>query len=206
MPNGLRGLDVSSYQGLVDWAGVASSGLSYAYVKATEGLTVNDAQFTRNWQVSKQRGIYRGAYHFFHFSDDPIAQADFFVASANPQPGDLPPAVDVETTDGISDVTQLVQKLSAFITEVENNLGGKKMVIYTYYGFWNASMNGSDAFSGHPFWIAEYNNDNAPTLPHGWNDWLIWQYASNGTVTGVNTSVDLNVLNGDANTLSGILL
>jgi lysozyme len=206
MPDGLKGLDVSSYQGIVDWSAVASAGYSYAYIKATEGLTLTDPQFSRNWQVSKQRNICRGAYHFFHFGDDPIAQADFFINCANPQAGDLPPVVDVETTDGITDVTQLVQKLSAFIVEVENALSGKKMVIYTYYGFWNASMNGSDAFSGHPFWIAEYNSDETPTLPNGWTDWLIWQHASNGTVTGINTPVDLNVLNGDANTLSGILL
>jgi lysozyme len=195
---GVSGFDVSSYQGSVDWAAVAGAGLGFAYVKATEGLTFNDPQFARNWSVSKERGIPRGAYHFFHFNDDPVAQAEFFLASAAPNAGDLLPAVDVEVTDGVTDVTRLVDALSAFITRVEQAMAGKRMLVYTGFGFWNASFHGSDAFAGHPLWIAEYNGDATPVLPGGWNNWIVWQHSSNGTVPGITGSVDLNVLNGDA--------
>ncbi len=202
----LNGIDVSYAQGFVDWAAVAGAGISFAYVKATEGISVNDAQFARNWSVSKARGIPRGAYHFFRFNDDPIAQANFFLASANHQAGDLLPAVDVEVTDGVSDVTQLVQKLAAFISAVEQAVSGRRMMIYTYWGFWNSSFNGSDAFSDHPLWIAEYNNQPTPSLPNGWSNWSIWQHESNGSVTGINGDVDLDRLNGDAAALTAITL
>lgn len=202
----LNGIDVSVWQGFIDWAGVAGAGTSFTYVKATEGISVNDSQFARNWSVSKARGIPRGAYHFFHFNQDPIAQANFFLASANPQAGDLLPAVDVEVTDGVSDVTQLVQKLAAFISKVEQAISGKRMMIYTGWGFWNSSFNGSDAFSGHPLWIAEYNNQPSPSLPNGWTNWSIWQYGSNGSVAGINGDVDLDRLNGDAAALNAITL
>jgi len=200
----LNGIDVSYAQGFVDWSGVSGAGISFAYIKATEGTSINDSQFSRNWSVSKMRDVPRGAYHFFRFNDDPIAQANFFLASANPQTGDLLPAVDVESTDGVTDVTQLVQRLAAFISKVEQSIGGRRMMVYTYWGYWNSSFNGSDAFSGHPLWIAEYNNQSAPSLPNGWNNWAIWQHQSNGSVTGVSGDVDLDTLNGDAAALAAI--
>jgi lysozyme len=202
----LNGIDVSYAQGFIDWSAVSGARLSFAYIKATEGTGINDPQFARNWSVSKARGMPRGAYHFFRFNDDPIAQANFFLASANPQAGDLLPAVDAETTDGVSDVTQLIQRLAAFISKVEQAISGRRMMIYTGWGFWNSSFQGSDAFSGHPLWIAEYNNQPAPSLPNGWKNWSIWQHESNGSVTGINGDVDLDVLNGDAGALTAITI
>lgn len=203
-----KGIDVSSYQGFIDWAAVSSSGeVAFAYTKATEGVSVSDSQFARNWQVlSQRREIKRGAYHFFHFTSDPVAQANFFLAAANFQAGDLLPMVDVEVNDGVTDITQCVNILSQFLDCVERALGGKKVIVYTSYGFWNGSMNGSDAFSGHPLWIAEYNSDNAPTLPNGWNDWVIWQYESNGQINGITGDVDMDRLNGDAAALAKLII
>lgn len=202
----LNGFDVSEYQGTIDWAAVAGAGIAFAYLKATEGLSITDAQFSRNLRTSNERNIPRGAYHFFHFNDDPEKQADFFLAAAKPRAGDLPPAVDVETTDGITGIAQLVDTLSRFVTRVESKLGGKRMVIYTAMAFWNEQMQGSDAFSGHPLWIAEYNADKAPTLPNGWNDWLIWQHADNGTLPGITGAVDLDVFQGDIAHLKSLTL
>jgi lysozyme len=200
----LAGIDVSYSQGFVDWSGVSGAGIAFAYIKATEGISINDSQFARNWSVSSARGVPRGAYHFFRFNDDPIAQANFFLASANPQAGDLLPAVDLESTDGVSDVTQLVRTLGAFTSRVEQALSGRRMMIYTGWGYWNSNFQGSDAFSGHPLWIAEYNNQPAPSLPNGWSNWSIWQHESNGSVAGINGDVDLDVLNGDAAALAAI--
>lgn len=194
--SGLQGIDVSYAQGTIDWAAVHESGIAFALIKATEGVSIHDPQFARNWSVSKSAGIRRGAYHFFHFSDDPVTQAQSFLASAQPQAGDLLPAVDVETADGITDVSLLVDRLSQFTTAVEKVLDGRRMLIYTDPGFWNSSMRGSDAFTGHPLWVAEYNRDPAPQLPRGWRNWSIWQHDDNGTVTGITGAVDLDVYGG----------
>lgn len=193
---GLKGIDVSYAQGEIDWAAVRASGIAFALIKATEGKTSQDSQFSRNWAVSKSVGVVRGAYHFFHFSDDPVEQANSFLASATPQAGDLVPAVDVETTDGITDANVLVDRLSQFTSAVEKTLKGRRMLIYTDWNFWNSSMQGSDAFAGHPLWVAEYNRDPAPTLPHGWSNWTVWQHDDNGTVNGITGAVDLDVFNG----------
>ena len=91
----LNGIDVSYAQGEIDWHAVRAAGVAFAFVKATEGTSIQDARFARNWVEAKSAGIRRGAYHFFHFGDDPVAQASDFLASAKPQEGDLLPAVDV---------------------------------------------------------------------------------------------------------------
>lgn len=200
------GIDISYAQGAIDWAAVAAQGeVSFVYAKATEGLTLVDDQFARNWSVTKVRSIPRGAYHFFHFDLDPVVQAQHFLAVAQPAKGDLLPMVDVEVSSG-GDIETKVGRLSQFVTTVERAIGGKRMLIYSSYGFWNSSMGGSAAFSGHPFWIAEYNNDPQPTLPGGWNTWAIWQYSDAGSIAGINGSVDLDRLNGDAAALKALYI
>lgn len=201
----MKGIDISTFQGTIDWGAVAQSQqIGFAYVKATEGGSFVDDQFARNWKTSALRGVPRGAYHFFRFAIDPLKQADHFVSVISPTKGDLLPMVDVEVDDGVISVDAKVDALSTFIVRVEKALGGRHMVVYTGYGFWNGSMGGSDAFSGHPLWIAEYNDDAAPALPAGWNDWLIWQYSDAGRVPGINANVDLDRLNGES--LASILL
>ncbi|MGB8519819.1 MAG: GH25 family lysozyme [Candidatus Tumulicola sp.] len=193
---GLKGIDVSYAQGDIDWHAVRAAGIAFAFIKATEGASIQDAQFARNWPVAKSVGIHRGAYHFFHFSDDPVAQAHYFLASAKPQKGDLLPAVDVETADGISDASELVTRLSQFTSTVEKALKGRRMVVYTNLDFWSSNIQGSDAFAGHPLWVAEYNRDPSPALPQGWRGWTIWQHDNAGTVNGITGAVDLDVFNG----------
>lgn len=198
------GIDISYAQGVIDWSAVAAQGnVSFAYAKATEGISIVDDQFERNWSVTRMRSIPRGAYHFFHFDVDPVAQAQHFLSVATPAKGDLLPMVDVEVPNG-DDLATKVAKLGQFITTVERAIGGKRMLIYSSYGFWNSSMGGSGAFSGHPLWIAEYNNDPQPSLPNGWNSWAIWQYSDAGSVAGINGSVDMDRLNGDAAALNAL--
>ena len=204
--SGLNGIDVSYAQGPIDWHAVSASGIHFAFIKATEGVGTPDPQFARNWPVSKSTGVRTGAYHYFHFSDDPVEQAHYFLASAKPKKGDLLPAVDVETTDGIADVSTLVERLSQFTSTVERALGGRRMLIYTGMSFWNTSMQGSNAFAGHPLWLAEYNRDPSPTLPQGWHTWAIWQHDDAGSVNGIIGNVDLDVFNGDAGAFQALLL
>lgn len=140
----MLGLDVSYAQGTVDWHEVAKSGtVHFAYAKATEGVDLIDDQFTRNWKAARAVSVPRGAYHFFHFNSDAVSQAEHFIKTIEPAKGDLLPMVDVETDDGIVDIASKVQSLSRFITHVEKAIGGRRMLIYTSYGFWNDSMGGN---------------------------------------------------------------
>ncbi|OUR97575.1 hypothetical protein A9Q81_12945 [Gammaproteobacteria bacterium 42_54_T18] len=95
-----RGIDVSHYQGVINWGKVARSDISFAYVKATGGETFTDPQFHNNWNLIRTTKIYRGAYHFFFAHDDPKKQADHFLSTIGDlREQDLPPMLDVEISD-----------------------------------------------------------------------------------------------------------
>jgi lysozyme len=195
----LSGIDVSGNQGGVDFAALAASGgANYVYAKATEGVTFVDDHFALYHDACKKNNIPVGAYHFLRFNtiDNPIAQAKHFLQTIAGREGELLPMVDVEVTDG-QPIATLTQTLDAFMSEVEQTLGGKRMLLYTFYSYWNSAMQGSNSFSGHPLWIAEYNSSAAPSLPGGFNDWVVWQWSSSGTVPGIGTSVDMDRLKTD---------
>jgi lysozyme len=190
----LKGIDISSYQGDVDFAAVKSSGdVSFIYAKATEGALFVDDHFERYHDGCKAAGIPFGAYHFLRFDLDPAMQAAHFAATINGRSGELAPMIDVEQSNG---ATELSVRLSAFLAALKP-LIAVQPIIYTSYGFWNGEMQGTDGFSGHRLWVAEYNNDPAPTLPNGWKSWVIWQHSSAGAIPGIAGNVDLDTLNGD---------
>lgn len=187
----MNGIDISAYQGEVQFHTLkAGSNVEFVYAKATEGVTYTDMFYARNKQVCGDLGIPFGAYHFFNFGVDPLVQANHFINTADFDSGDLVPMVDVEA--GVFDA----EALSDFVVAVEQRIN-QKMLVYTYYSYWQNDAKGYDGFSGHPLWIAEYNNDVNPALPQGWSDWRMWQYSSTGTIPGITGSVDLDRSNGD---------
>ena len=93
----LQGVDVSVYDGTVDWTEVKASGGAFGIAKASEGATIEDGEFATNWPAMKSAGIVRSAYHFFHCDSDPATQATFFLGVMGAlEPGDLPPSLDFE--------------------------------------------------------------------------------------------------------------
>src|SRR5262245_49797633 len=89
-----RGVDVSHYDGTIDWAKVKAAGIDFAFMKATENLNFVDPTFATNWTNAGTAGVIRGAYHFFRASVDGAKQAEFFVQTTGlPEPGDLPPVI-----------------------------------------------------------------------------------------------------------------
>ncbi|HVY44757.1 MAG TPA: GH25 family lysozyme [Minicystis sp.] len=189
-----EGVDVSSYQPNTNWQQVAASGRGFAIVKATEGTTYTDPTFHANWSGMKAAGMVRGAYHFFHPSDDPIAQADYFtgVMGALGQ-GDLGGALDLEVTDGVAGAT-VVARAKSFLQRVEQNTG-KVPLIYTSPGFWDGLGGDKSGFEHYTLWIAHWGV-NCPDVPSPWTTWKFWQYADNGSVPGVSGGVDHDVFNG----------
>ncbi|MGA2549110.1 MAG: glycoside hydrolase family 25 protein [Burkholderiaceae bacterium] len=197
-----NGIDVSHYQGVVDWNAVADAGIVFAYCKASEGTSFVDTQFSSNWANTQSAGIIRGAYHFFRPSLDANAQAELFLSQVvSLEDGDLPPAVDVEASDGI-DAQDIVDGLQIFLDAVQSALD-RTPVIYTYPSFWTASVGDSLQFGSYPLWVANYGVS-TPTLPDAWSTYALWQFSDSGTVSGVTGSVDCDSFNGCAADLPGL--
>src|SRR5687768_5539937 len=187
----LAGIDVSSYQGVIDWRRVKAAGVMFAFARVSDGLEVIDQRFAENFTAMKQAGVRRGAYQFFRASLDPIAQADLLVTTVRRLgPADLPLVADVETADGMPP-EEVRERLGRWLRRVERRTNHRPLV-YTSPSMGELLGGG---FGNHPLWVAHYGVD-CPTIPEGWQAWNFWQYSSNGRVAGVNGPVDLDIFAG----------
>jgi lysozyme len=198
---GAQGIDVSHYQGTVSWLEVRQAGNELAFAKATDGLTWTDPQFAVNWPQMMAAGLLRGAYHFFEPADDAVAQAQFFLQTVQLAPGDLPPALDVETVGSSS--AALWEGVETWLQTVAAALGVQP---FLYLDPTFADDNQAPAsLAAYPLWIADYGVAE-PTLPDGWSTWLLWQYSESGSVQGIELPVDLDLLNGSIANLEALKL
>jgi len=194
-PPGTRGIDVSHWQGRINWRSVAARGIRFAYIKATEATSFTDPSFRRNYRRSAVAGLVRGAYHFAvpHASSG-AAQANYLVNHGGGWSADgqtLPPALDIEYNPYGKNICYgltrraTVAWVSGFARTVHRRTS-RWPVIYTTANWW-ASCTGDSAVAGKrsPLWIASWNNRRRPTrLPHGWRTYTFWQYANHGDVPG----------------------
>jgi GH25 family lysozyme M1 (1,4-beta-N-acetylmuramidase) len=187
------GIDVSKWQGEIDWAAVADSGVRYAFIRASHGTGIIDEWFDVNWQQARAHGVLRGVYQYFEPAQDPIAQADLMLDMMGElQPGDLPPVIDVESNTD-STPPQTAAAVQAWVDHVEAATGVQP-IIYTGRYFWQDHV-ASDAFVDYPLWIAHYT-DGCPNIPDPWTTWAFHQYSSTGSVPGIAGNVDTNDFNG----------
>lgn len=201
--NNARGIDVSFWQKDLDWVALKAAGVVYAMAKATQGDNIVDPYFAKNWPAMKAAGVLRGAYHFFRPAIDALKQAAFFVQTVMPQQGDLPLALDVESSGGLTPANVASAVLTC-LTEIER-LTGIRPMIYTGPNVWNTSVAMPDApawTSNYLLWIANYTTALKPTLPKGWTSWAIWQYTDQGKLNGCNTNVDLDRYTGTVDDLT----
>ncbi len=193
------GLDVSSYQGDVDWATVAASGGRFAYVKATEGTSYTSPSFAQQYNGSYGAGLIRGAYHFaLPDRSSGAAQADFFVGNGggwSPDGMTLPPMLDIEYNPYGATCYGLSQgDMSNWIADFSNEVAartGRYPTIYTTTDWWSTCTGNNGGFGGNnPLFIARYAADPG-ALPAGWGFYTFWQFADSGTFPG-----DQDVFNG----------
>lgn len=180
------GIDVSHYQGEVDWAAVTEGGVRFAFIKATDGINEIDPRFQQNWAGTKAAGILRGAYHFFRPSLDATQQAEHFLRVLTMDGMALPPALDVEITDGL-DRAALQAAIRTWLGTVQLALACKP-VLYTDPFFWKTAVGGD--FSEYPLWLACYANE--AEVPTTWRAWTFWQHSAAGQVSGISGQVDLD--------------
>jgi lysozyme len=195
----LKGVDVSTYQGTIDWPKVKASGRAFAITRVGDGLG-GDNTFDANWAGIKSVGMVRGTYQYFRAGDDPKQQADILLAKiGTPADGDLPPTLDLETLDGQSAST-VVANVKTWLSYVKTKTGRTPM-IYTSPGFWPSI--GNPDLSAYVLWVAHWGTT-CPTMPSGWSTWAFHQDADNGTVSGIAGGVDTDVFDGDQAALNAI--
>ena len=195
------GIDVSHWQGNINWAKVAGAGKRFVFLKATDGQDYIDPTFATNRAGARENGLMVGAYHFARPDDsagDAMKEAQFFVEVADPKPGHLLPVLDIETNDGLShdEMTAWAHK---FVMEVRDLTGVMPFVYTSPYG-WLDRFGDSRrlARDGAPLWVAHWGVS-SPMLPAGdWDGrgWVVWQHSSTGHVAGIAGNVDLDVLAG----------
>ena len=181
-----EGIDVSHYQGSIDWKQVANTGsVSYVYIKATEGGNLQDDHYAYNVREAKKAGLLVGAYHFFRANVSLDEQFRNMTSVMKREDIDLVPIIDVEHTGKCSSA-ELRRRLEKFMQMVENYYG-KKPMLYTFVNFYNKHFSGS-SLRNYPLMIAYYREDE-PQLRDG-NRYAVWQYTQHGSIEGVRGNVD----------------
>lgn len=189
----LEGIDVSTYQGKVDWSAVRRAGKRFAFARVSYGTSKLDNQFARNWQGMKAAGLFRGVYQYFLASQDPIEQADLLIQKVGKlSPRDLPAVLDLESQQGVSDRV-LIERALSWLERVAAGTG-KRPIVYTSIGFFN-TLEGNRVFADHVLWAANYGV-RCPSVPEIWKRWGFWQHSETGRVAGISGNVDLDVFNG----------
>lgn len=199
--NDIHGIDVSHHQKEIEWDKVKAHGVTFVFVKATEGIDYIDTMFSYNWKNLEREKMIRGAYHFFVSDDDPVEQADWFVKNVGSFDNILPPVIDAERA-GHQKITpeEYKEKLIKCLVHVEK-LTGKQPIIYSGPNFAEKYLAHQD-FGKYKLWIAEYGVDQ-PKIPDAWqnNGWQFWQNTFKANVPGVPAEVDRNVFSDKFNKL-----
>lgn len=207
----IRGLDVSSAQGNIDWSKVPAE-YRFVIVKVSEGVTGQDPTRQRNIATAHAAGKLVGVYHFLRPSQDALAQVTNLWRAVGDTMPDIRPALDLESApDGMS-ANDLAEWFLRAADETERYFGVPPMV-YTYPWFYRgriASAAGASAsiatrLARCPLWMADYAKGETPTeglspfVPMPWKNWAMWQTSGNDSthVPGIAGAVDHDVFNGD---------
>lgn len=185
-----NGIDVSIWQGQINYEKVKEDGIEIVYIRSSEGNSYVDPYYLRNYNNAKANGLKVGFYHYLTATteEEAIEQADFFVSLVGGLEPDCKLAMDFEQFYGLG-VEEINAVSVAFLERVEEK-SGKEVVIYS--DAYNARATfGKDLASRYPIWIAEYGVKE-PESNGKWENWVGFQYSSTGEVSGINSRVDLD--------------
>lgn len=193
----IRGVDVSYYQGEIDWEVLAEEDIDFAFIKATEGSSHIDVRFEENWERSGKTGLKRGAYHFFSFESEGAAQAEHFISVVPKEEGMLSPVIDIEFYGdrfyNRPDVEGTRKQLQSLLDRLEEHYGVKPL-IYATESSYSTYIRG--AFDEYPLWIRNVYFSPNMGMP---GKWTFWQYDSEAKLQGYSGEeehIDLNVFYG----------
>ena len=205
MHYGIHGIDVSRHNDRINWSRVREMEaggvrLQFVFIKATEGATLSDKQFDKNWAEAKKSAMRRGAYHFYHPTRDPLKQATNFIRHVELSEGDFAPVVDFEVINGQSDET-IVNGLKLWLKTVEDHYQARP-IIYTNGNLYRRYIKGN--LDEYPLWIADYSAQHLRS--YNPDKLYLWQHNQNGYVKGIRGQVDFNVFVMDTDRLRDICL
>lgn len=193
----VRGIDISSYQGKIDWTILSVQNIDFAFIKATEGSTYQDPSFQTNWQEANQTVLKIGAYHFFSYDSSGKTQAENFIRTVPVLKSSLPPVVDIEfygdKEKNPPAKEDVLPELNELLKELENQYG-KKPIIYATMKSYRMYL--EEDYKDYPLWIR--NVIAKPNLSDK-REWLFWQYSHRQKLDGYNGKekyIDMNVFNG----------
>ncbi len=194
--NQVHGIDVSRWQGHVDWYGVSSGGVSFAWIKATEGADVADPMFPAHWEGARRAGLPRGAYHFYYFCRTAQEQAAWFIRNVPAERGALPPVLDIEWTHSRTcpgrPAPEVVRAEAETFLDILTHHYGQRPMVYTTVDFFRD--NEMWRIRGAEFWLRSVAGHPSHVYPG--HDWAFWQYTGTGLARGVSGEVDLNTFAG----------
>lgn len=193
----IHGIDVSYAQGKIDWQKVKameedSVHISFAFIKATEGILTVDPYFQRNWREAPKVGITCGAYHYFKPSKSGKLQAKFFLQIVKVEKGDLPVVADVEELNGMNP-EKMRQELKDFLSYIQTKTGVKP-IIYSGISFYQDYLAGY--FDDYTLWIAHYHQPQLNISSSA--KWQFWQHSDGATINGIGHVVDFDAFKGDS--------
>lgn len=193
----VHGIDVSRWQYSIDWQSAANAGVSFAWIKATEGGDVFDPYFKENLRGAKRAGIPVGAYHFYYHCTTAEDQARWFIRNVPRRGMTFPPVLDMEYNHAspTCPIRPEPAKVRADIRTFQRIVGahyGQRPVIYTTVDFWKANDLGQ--LAGEEFWLRSVAGHPSKVYPGA--RWSFWQYSGTGRVPGIEGDVDLNAFAG----------
>ncbi|QIG49125.1 glycoside hydrolase family 25 protein [Nordella sp. HKS 07] len=193
----VQGIDVSYYQGDINWQKVSDAGVHFAYIKATEGADRFDPKFLANWRAAKKAGVARGAYHFMYWCSKASQQASWFKSHVPEDDDALPPVLDVEWNSHSKTCPRriaradAIAKIKVMLAAMEAHTG-KRPIIYTDPKFHREVLEGE--FTDYHFWLRSVAAK--PETKYPGRNWAFWQFTTTGRVQGVAGPVDRNSFNG----------
>lgn len=195
----VRGVDVSSYQGNIDWSVLQEENIQFAFIKATEGSSYVDPKFSENYHNTLSSSLRIGYYHFFSFDSAGITQAENFIQNVPKTENMLPPVVDVEfygdKEQNPPKSEDVVKELSIFIETLESYYD-LKPIIYATDTSYNLYI--KESFQEYDLWIRSVYTKPSEDIP-----WTFWQYTNREKLDGYigeETFIDMNVFSGSMET------
>jgi lysozyme len=192
--DGILGIDVSEYQGKINFSGLQlqlqSRPIEFVVIRATMGKDGVDRRFKQNWEGFRTLPVVRGAYHYYRPDENSTQQAKNFIQQTKLKEGDLIPVLDIEKHSTIQSKDRLRQGIKNWLQLVEAHYGVRPMIYTGDKFFWEVLHN--QGFDEYPIWVANYNRVLEPQT----QNWIIWQFSEKGSLPGVGERIDLNLLRG----------
>ncbi len=200
----LKGIDVSEYQGIINWKTIKNNqkndSLSFIVLRGTAGRNHRDRFYKSNYREAKKIGVPVGVYHYYRPNESSEEQANYFIQNIKLSAGDLPPILDIEKISDVQSMSKLKKGVKNWLEIIEQHYGVKP-ILYTYTYFYNTYL--VDDFNDYKLWIANYSNFKTPISNE---KWCFWQYSEKGRVSGIKGPVDLDVFKGSHEDLKLLLL